>query len=81
MTSVASTEEQGLEVVQALAQFGVASSYGLHKDIPVVELGLDQAQLLVRVLAALSDAGQALGEYVAHLETEQCASPEPVHGV
>lgn len=75
------TEEQGLEVVQALASFGVSSSFEVRKDIPVVELGLGQAQLLIRVLATLADAGQILGEYVAHLETDQCASPEPVHGV
>lgn len=68
MTST--TEEQGLEVVQALAQFGVASSYEARKGVPVVELGLEQAKLLVRVLAALADTGQVLAEYAAYLDSE-----------
>jgi hypothetical protein len=76
-------EAEGTEVINSLGEFGVASSYELRAGEPVIGLGLEEAQALVRTLRRMVsaygkalDIGSELAQYAAYLDSRESPGQE-----
>jgi hypothetical protein len=76
-------EYEATEVIESLGEFGVSSSYELRAGVPVIGLGLEEAQHLVRTLRRMVNAlakglevGSELARYAAYLDSQQSPGQE-----
>ena len=80
-------EARGTALVETFARAGFSVSYEWRSDVPLVAMGLAEAERLLQAFVDLADAyelvrtaGQALGEDVARLLTERGTVPGPDQG-
>ena len=77
-------EVRGRAVVEAFAQAGISTSYEWRTGVPVVQMGLGEAERLLKAFTDLAEAydiaaaaGRSLADYVAKdfLDTETGKEP------